>query len=186
MLEIALKNCTRLIRLINDVLDIEKIESGKMMLNLDVLDLNSLIQEAIDANQTFAQKFKINIMYAEQIKNIYVKVDHDRLIQVLTNLLSNAIKFSPAGGAVTIGMAKKGDHIQVNISDQGPGISDEFKPKLFTKFSQASKQNEKIGTGLGLSISKAIIEELSGRIDFTTQLHKGTTFYFLLPMYTTI
>ena len=168
LLMVAKKNSERLLRLINDILDVEKIELGKMEFHLDSIQLDTLIQEAIKANQPYAEKFKVNIYYIQSLPDIIVKVDHDRMIQVLTNLLSNAIQFSPKQGKVTIKMMKANNRVRVEIHDQGPGVPEEFQSRIFQKFAQADSSitRKQGGTGLGLSISKAIIEKLNGNISF--------------------
>jgi CheY-like chemotaxis protein len=116
---------------------------------------------------------------------VRVCVDSDRLIQVVTNLLSNAIKFSLPGSAVQVALHTQAGRVRVEISDNGPGIPDEFRERIFQKFSQAdsSDTRQKGGTGLGLSISKAIIERMDGNIGFTTEDQVGTTFFFELPLW---
>ncbi len=185
LLTIAKTNTERLIRLINDILDIEKIESGKMEFNLKTFDLNNLLQEVIAFNQSYADKFSVKIVLAKQIHQVFVKVDHDRFIQVLTNLLSNAIKFSPKNESVIVDVSVINNSIaRVSVSDKGEGIPEKFHDKIFQKFSQAdsSSTRKHEGTGLGLSITKSIIEKFGGAINFLTKLHHGTTFYFELPI----
>ena len=184
LIMVAKKNSERLLRLINDILDVEKIELGKMEFHLDSIQLDTLIQEAIKANQPYAEKFKVNIYYIQSLPDIIVKVDHDRMIQVLTNLLSNAIQFSPKQGKVTIKMVKANNRVKVEIHDQGPGVPEEFQSRIFQKFAQADSSitRKQGGTGLGLSISKAIIEKLNGNISFETTPSVGATFYFDLPI----
>ena len=185
LLAIAKNNSERLIRLINDILDIEKIESGSMQFHLENIELNSLVEEAIIVNQAYAKKFSVSMKLIEQLSHVYVNVDHDRLLQVLTNLLSNAVKFSPMNEEISISISMPMENkIRVSISDRGKGISEEFKPHAFKRFSQAdtSSTRENIGTGLGLNISKAIIEKLNGSIGFVSKPDKGSTFYFDLPI----
>jgi len=185
LLTIAKTNTERLIRLINDILDIEKIESGKMDFSLKTQDLNILVQEAVAINQAYANKFSVKIVIAKEIPSIMVSVDRDRLIQVFTNLLSNAIKFSPPNEAVILDVSVINQNVvRVSISDKGEGIPEEFQEKIFQKFSQAdsSSTRKHEGTGLGLNISRAIVERLGGTVNFVTKLHYGTTFYFELPI----
>ena len=183
MLDIAYNNSDRLVRLINDILDIEKIEAGKMNFKMVNLDLVALIEEAVDANQGYAKEhnvtFKITYFGGEQ----KIHADHDRLIQALTNLLSNAAKFSPDRGVVEVGLVRDGQILRVEVSDHGHGIPAAFHNKIFGKFSQAdsSDTRQKGGTGLGLSITKAIIEHHGGIIGFKSEEGVGTTFWFELP-----
>lgn len=180
---IAQSNCERLIRLINDILDSEKIESGKMRFELQAQELEPLLERALADNEGFAAQLGVKLVLHKAEDAPRVCVDGDRLIQVVTNLLSNAIKFSPPEGTVDVIVRKQGRRVRVEISDKGPGIPDEFRQRIFQKFSQAdsSDTRQKGGTGLGLSISKAIIERMEGNIGFTTESNKGTTFYFDLP-----
>lgn len=182
LLTIAEKNCERLIRLINDILDIEKIQSGRMHFDIQSYELAPLIKDAIDSNKNYAEKFGVKLR-CEQIESVMVNVDRDRLIQVITNLISNAVKFSPEGAIVTVSTLRHKDAIRVKIADEGQGIPVELQSKIFEKFVQGSATNIRRmeGTGLGLNISKAIIEKLQGNIDFKTS-SKGTTFYFDLPL----
>ncbi|MCK6512320.1 response regulator [Myxococcota bacterium] len=183
MLDIAYKNSQRLLRLINDILDIEKIESGKMDFSLKRHALRDLLEQAIESNRAYAQSFGVTLQLdvaagfcAE------VLVDGDRLIQVLTNLLSNAIKFSPKGGVVRVRLLPDQDRALVEVIDQGSGIPLSFQPRVFEKFAQAEASSTRLkgGTGLGLSIARAIIERLHGDIGFRSGAGMGTVFFFRL------
>ena len=183
LIEIAKNNCERLIRLINDMLDIEKIESGKMTFNLRPLELMELVEQVARANDGFAAQHGVRLQVTAAVPGGKVQGDGDRLMQVLTNLISNACKFSPVGSSVDIAVARLGERLRVEVADHGPGISDDFRKRIFQKFSQADATNTRKegGTGLGLSISKAIIERLGGQIGFFSEPGKGSTFYFELP-----
>jgi len=183
LIEIAHKNSERLVRLINDILDVEKIESGKMDFQLKPTRLMPVVAGAIEANRAYAEKFGVSIHLESGLPDVIVEADADRLTQVLTNLLSNAAKFSPKGQAVTVAVQRKGPTIRVSVADKGPGIPEDFRPNIFNKFAQAdtSDTRQKGGTGLGLSISKALIERMAGRLGFETALNAGTTFFFDLP-----
>jgi PAS domain S-box-containing protein len=185
LIEIAKSNCERLIRLINDMLDIEKIESGKMTFNLRSLELMELIEQVARANDGFAVQHGVRLQVTAAVPEAKIQGDGDRLAQVLTNLISNACKFSPCGSSVDIAVSRQGDQLRVEVTDHGPGISEEFRKRIFQKFSQADTTNARKegGTGLGLSISKAIIERLGGRIGFFSEPGKGATFYFELPQW---
>lgn len=185
LLSIAKQNTERLIRLINDILDLEKIEAGRIDLNMEVLDLRIITEEAILANQGFAEQFAVKLISSFPDSPILVEADHDRLIQVFTNLISNAIKFSPKNEAVFIKIMHENNCAKVMIHNEGEAIPVAFQEQVFDKFSQAdaSLARKRGGTGLGLSISKAIIEGLNGSIGFTSDFQKGTTFYFKLPLY---
>ncbi|MDQ6693870.1 MAG: PAS domain S-box protein [Chloroflexota bacterium] len=183
MVDIAHSNSERLVRLINDILDMEKIESGKMVFEIAPTSLMPLVSQAMDANQGYAGQFGVRFTIKESLDDATVNIDSDRMIQVLTNLLSNAAKFSPRGDAVEISVVRHDGKIRLLVEDHGPGISEEFSSRIFQKFAQAdsSDTRQKGGTGLGLSISKAIVESFGGELSFTTTLGKGTTFYFDLP-----
>jgi len=180
---IAKSNCERLIRLINDILDIEKIESGKMTLDLQVLELKPLLEQALAANEGYGTSKNVTLTLDFPDEELMVRADGDRLTQVVTNLLSNAMKFSPENGVVEIHVARNGTSVRVEVRDHGPGIPEEFRKRIFQKFSQAdsSDTRQKGGTGLGLNISRAIVERLGGTIGFETRTGEGTTFYFELP-----
>ncbi len=183
MVDIASKNSERLIRLINDILDIDKIESGKMIFNLQPVELMPLLELAIDINRAYGQQFDITFTLESSIAGVWVYADSDRLIQALTNLLSNAAKFSSAGMSVLVSLARRGDILRIAIHDRGPGIPEKFREQLFQKFAQAdaSDARQKGGTGLGLSITKAIVEKLGGQIDVMIVPDVGSIFYIDLP-----
>jgi PAS domain S-box-containing protein len=172
-----------MVRLINDYLDVVKIESGNMIFKLRPQDLTALVEAAVKATQPFAETFGVRFELRREAPGARVEADPDRLTQVLTNLLSNAAKFSPAGAAVTVSVERRPEGlVRVGVRDRGPGIPDAFRAKIFQKFTQARTTDPKRkGTGLGLSISKAIVEKLKGRIGFETGPASGTTFYFDLP-----
>jgi DNA-binding response OmpR family regulator len=180
---IAKSNCERLIRLINDMLDSEKIESGKMRLDLQVIDIRPLIQQVLAANEGFAGQYSVTLRLQAPDVPLQVRIDGDRMIQVLTNLLSNAVKFTPPGGAVEVRVSCLARSVRVEVVDCGPGIPEEFRGRIFQKFSQAdsSDTRQKGGTGLGLNISKALIEKMGGSIGFSSAVGTGTTFFFELP-----
>ncbi|MBI4789941.1 MAG: PAS domain S-box protein [Chloroflexi bacterium] len=187
LVEIAYKNSERLVLLINDILDIEKIESGKMIFHFKPLELAPLIEQAIEVNRGYAAQFGVQLALEPATTGIQVNGDSDRLTQVLTNLLSNACKFSPRDSTVQVSVAPHADNIRIAVRDHGPGIPDEFRSRIFQKFAQAdsSDTRQKGGTGLGLSISKAIVEKHGGQIGFATAKGVGTTLYFDLPEWRT-
>ncbi len=183
LLSIAYTNSQRLVRLINDILDIEKIESGKVAFDLQPVDLRPLIEQAIEANRGFADGYGARIVLDPAAPTATVRADVDRMMQVVTNLLSNAVKFSPTGEVVEISIESRGDTVRVSVRDHGPGIPDEFKMRIFDKFAQAdaSDARQKGGTGLGLNIVKQIITQHGGKIGFEAAPGGGTIFYFELP-----
>lgn len=186
LLEIASKNCERLILLVQDILDIQKIESKKMKFNYGWINLKSIVKQAIELNRNYDEGANISYHLKTPDKEIEVYVDKDRLLQVLTNLMSNAVKFSEKDGQIEIYIVDEKNNVRVSVVDHGPGIPPEFQSQIFNKFSQADSSSTKKqrGTGLGLHISKALIEQMGGKIGFQTQINQGTTFFFELPAQT--
>lgn len=182
MLTIAGNNTQRLLFLINDILDIQKIEAGQMIFKFHSLELSKFIEEAMENNATYAKQHGITISIKNNLSDAYVFADKERLMQVMANLLSNAAKFSPKGGVVQIDVARHDGSIRISVTDSGKGIPDNFHSKIFEKFTQSdsSDTRQKGGTGLGLSISKIIVERHQGIIDFVTNKNVGTTFFFEL------
>ncbi|MBA3660586.1 MAG: PAS domain-containing sensor histidine kinase [Gammaproteobacteria bacterium] len=185
LLVIANSNSDRLLNLISDILDIEKIEAGKAELKLQPININKIIQESITATRMYAEKFKITVILTTTVPHAKVRADKVRLMQVLVNLISNAVKFSPPNDKVEISIALKNDFIHVEVKDYGLGVSQKFSKHIFEKFSQAdSSTTRKVsGTGLGLSISKELIAAMGGTIGFFNNPTKGATFYFTLPVW---
>ncbi|MDX2098047.1 MAG: PAS domain S-box protein, partial [Leptolyngbyaceae cyanobacterium bins.59] len=172
LIQIAYKNSERLVVLINDILDIEKIESGQMNFEMKSLALVPLVEQAIEGNRAYGQQYGVQFNLETSLPEIKVQADANRLIQVLTNLLSNAAKFSPCNGTVQVVVRSEEEGwVRVAVSDRGPGIPGNFRDRVFQKFAQAdaSDTRQKGGTGLGLSISKAIIERMGGFIGFQTE-----------------
>ncbi|MBN1208558.1 MAG: response regulator [Myxococcaceae bacterium] len=183
MVRIARTNTERLIRLINDILDLEKIEAGKLELKLQSLEVSEVVEATFAGLRAMADAARVELR-AEVVGAGQVRADWDRLIQVLTNLVSNAIKFSPAQGVVSV-RARRDTEGQVyfQVVDQGPGIPPEKRARLFGKFQQldSSDTRSKGGTGLGLAISQAIVEQHGGHIDVDSEPGQGATFTFALP-----
>lgn len=185
LLDIANKNCERLLLLINDILDMEKIQAGKMKFDMKICDINKLVNESIVINRMYAEKFGVGLELSESVNNIGVNVDPDRLLQVLANLISNAAKFSTPGGMINLKINTIQKNVRVSVCDNGSGIPMEFQSRIFQKFSQAdsSSTRGKGGTGLGLSISKAIVEKNGGTLNFVSKPGVGSTFYIDLPIF---
>jgi PAS domain S-box-containing protein len=183
MLEMAERNSERLTLLINDILDLEKIESGRLEFAFKLIDLVTLAQRAVEDNDGYAHKHKVQLALNIALEQALVHGDENRLLQVFANLLSNAIKYSPQDGVVEVAIVPRIGGFRIIVKDQGPGISDAFRSRIFQRFAQAdsSDTREKGGTGLGLSITKAIVERHEGRIDYESEAGQGTTFYFDLP-----
>jgi len=182
LVDIASKNSDRLVRLINDILDVEKIESGQMGFRVVPQDLLTLVEQAVEANQPYGQPYGISLRIVDTAR-VLVRVDADRMQQVLNNLLSNAVKFSPRGGVVEVGVTVEGGQARLRVTDRGKGIPPEFQARIFEKFAQAdaTSTRQRGGTGLGLSISRAIVERQGGTIWFETAPGLGTTFWVELP-----
>jgi PAS domain S-box-containing protein len=182
LITIAHANCQRLIRLINDMLDVEKIQSGKMRFEMSRVSLVDVTRRCIESMRTYGEQYNVGITLAAA-GNADVRGDADRLTQIITNLVSNAVKFSPTGGQVTVTVDTVDRLVRLCVRDEGPGIPDEFRARIFTKFAQAdsSDSRQKGGTGLGLVIAKEIAERHGGKLWFESELGQGTTFYVDLP-----
>lgn len=183
MLDIAYKNSLRLSELINDLLDMDKLVSGKMQLNLQTQPLMPLVEHAIEATGAYASQYQVRFVLIAR-EDAQVGVDASRLQQVLNNLLSNAAKFSPQGAQVEIAVRQHDRKVRVEVTDHGTGVPAEFHERIFQKFSQAdsSDTRQKGGTGLGLAISKELIERMHGVIGFDSIEGQGARFYFELPL----
>jgi PAS domain S-box-containing protein len=185
LITIAHSNSERLVRLINDILDIEKIESGQMSFAVQPVELGAALEQAIEANRGFADSLDVQLVLEPVAGPALTLADPDRLMQVITNLLSNAAKFSPAGEQVTIGLAALADHHRITVADRGPGIPDEFKSRIFSKFAQADASDTRAqgGTGLGLSIVREIVARFGGSVGYEDRQGGGTVFRVDLPKY---
>jgi PAS domain S-box-containing protein len=183
LLAIANTNSQRLVRLINDILDIEKLESGHVVFNLSNVAVRSLVERAIEDNRGFAESYGVNVRLGVMSDDADVNADPDRLAQVVTNLLSNAIKFSPTGGEVLVAVENNTNNVRITVRDHGSGVPDDFKLHIFEKFAQAdaTSTRQKGGTGLGLSIVKQIVERLGGNVGFEDAPGGGAIFYIELP-----
>jgi PAS domain S-box-containing protein len=182
-LDMACQNSERLATLINDVLDLEKIESGQMQFRIEPLDIAIFLRKAIDLNTAYADKYGVRFQLLQPVPHVEVQADAGRLLQVITNLMSNAAKFSPRGGAIDIAAGVRDSMLRVSVRDRGPGIPPEFRDRIFGRFAQADSSDSRQigGTGLGLSICKVIIEKMRGRVGFDSAPGEGATFYFELP-----
>jgi PAS domain S-box-containing protein len=182
LIEVAHKNCQRLTRLINDFLDFQKAEAGRVELELHETDLVPLIDQAVQMNQMYAQQYGVRFVGDIRCGEARAVVDADRFMQILTNLLSNAAKFSTSGTEVTIGAVCSDSDVRVSVTNRGPTIPEEYRGKLFGKFVQvgSSLERKRQGSGLGLAISKSLVETMGGRIDFRSS-DGETEFFFELP-----
>ncbi|WBO23013.1 response regulator [Sphingomonas abietis] len=183
LVEIAENNSRRLIRLINDILDIEKIGSGRMHFESAPLDIVALLERALEGSRGLAEMKDVILELEAEERPLLVHGDADRLLQVATNLLSNAIRFSPERGTVDIRVTRRETDIIVAIEDEGPGIPEEFRLRIFERFSQAAGGAAiSGGTGLGLAISREIISAHEGRIWFGRAAGGGARLVFSLPL----
>jgi PAS domain S-box-containing protein len=183
---VAERNGQRLLDLINDILDIEKIESGKLTLAPEVFGMDELVREAMELNKGFADRFRVRFESSGEQPAHVVNADRKRLLQVMTNLLSNAAKFSPEGGVVEILTGPADAGLRIAVQDRGPGIPEAFRSRMFGRFTQADSttSRQKGGTGLGLAICKRLVELMHGRIGFEDRAGGGSTFWFELPRHT--
>jgi PAS domain S-box-containing protein len=184
MLDIAHKNSLRLSHLIDDLLDMEKLVEGKIRFDLQVQALMPLIEQAVESTRAYGEKLNVSFCVSERADQVQVRVDGDRLQQVMSNFLSNAAKFSPPGEQVQISVRQEGKVVRVVVTDHGAGIPLEFCDRIFQKFSQADSSNtrQKGGTGLGLAITKELIERMNGLVGFSSEPGAGASFHFELPL----
>jgi PAS domain S-box-containing protein len=184
MLGIAHKNSQRLTLLINDLLDMEKLLAGKMAFDMRVQPLVPIIEQSLEANKAYADTFGVVLVLHVELADVLVNIDAQRLQQVMANFISNAVKFSPVDGTVEIYVTRRGQQIEIAVADHGPGVSEEFRTRIFQKFAQAdsSDSRQRGGTGLGLAISKAFVERMHGSISFDSAPGQGATFFAHFPV----
>jgi PAS domain S-box-containing protein len=183
MVQIAYKNSGRLVRLINDILDVGKLEADQLVLQMVSVPLADLLQQSVEANASYAEMYGVHFLLDADSTGDRVMVDPDRLMQVVTNLLSNAAKFSEPGSDVLIRLRSGPTAIRIEVEDSGPGIPDAFKSRIFEKFAQADASTTRRfeGSGLGLSIARKLIEAMGGTIGYSTVVGQGTIFFLDLP-----
>lgn len=178
-LDIATRNTRRLADLVNDLLLLQKAEAGKIEFEFETRDLGELLHEAVERFRPFADRKNVTIKLDAPLGEYWARFDRMRLDQVITNLLSNATKFSDEHAEVRVSLKRNGDLLRLAVADDGIGIAEEARGKLFEEFSQVDSSNTRKfeGTGLGLNISKRIVEAHKGQIDFTSKLGAGSTFF---------
>ncbi len=183
LMGIAQRNCDRLIRLINDILDIQKMEAGQLEIYLANLDICEQVEHSVNANASYAEQFDTIFKVTQPQGPILVHVDADRLGQVFANLLSNAAKFSPSGGVVDIIVTRADGAVTIAVRDHGIGIAQEHQGDIFSKFKQVdeSDSRQKGGTGLGLAISRELMLAMGGEIWLESESGEGSTFFIRLP-----
>lgn len=184
LLTIAKTNSNRLAALIDDLLDLQKIEMGELTVELAVVDMSQLVLDSAEACEGFAKSMNVTLVTTGTEQPQYVKGDYGRLMQVMGNVLSNAFKFSEDGGLVAVSLKSQGGVLRISVQDTGIGMPDNVKDKVFGHFSQvdASDTRKKGGSGLGLNITRSILKKHNGRIDYVSELGIGTTFFIDLPM----
>lgn len=183
LLEIAARNSDQLKHLINDLLDMDKLVSGKIRMQIESGPIYPVIASAVEQLHTYALDQEVRVALVRPAEELTGHFDPHRLQQAFMNLLSNAIKFSPRGGRVSIAIESRHDHIRISVTDQGAGIPADFRDRLFTKFAQAdsSTTRGRRGTGLGLAITRDIMTQMGGNVGFRTEEGKGSTFWLVLP-----
>ena len=184
MLDIAYKNAQRLTLLINDLLDMEKILAGQMVFDMRAQALLPILVSSLESNKAYAATFGVALALRKKDEHLYACIDAQRLQQVLANFISNAVKFSTVGGQVEVELLRQDNLAMIAVVDHGPGISDEFRARIFQKFAQAdaSDSRQRGGTGLGLAISKEFVERMHGTIGFDSEPGRGATFFACFPL----
>lgn len=183
LVAMGLRNCEHLTMLIEDLIDVNKLEAGTVRFQSQVIDIQEPIVSALKTIATIAGDKQIELRSELLDSEAYAFIDPQRLRQVLINLLSNAVKFSPRSTAVTVGLARNNDRLEISIRDQGPGIPEDFQPRVFEKFARDAtvEASGTDGFGLGLCISKGLVEQMSGSISFETDATSGTVFRVAFP-----
>lgn len=184
MVELAKSNADRLVRLINDILDVESIEAGEVAFRNEMIKIDKAVFEAVESCRPYAEMNNVTFTINGSVPDGKIWADRDRFVQVMANLLSNAAKFSPAGETVEVRVSQLDDDVRIEVVDNGIGIPKEFRNVIFEKFSQADSSDTRNmnGTGLGLNIAKNIVQKMRGSIGFFENKDKGTTFYVVLPL----
>ena len=164
---------------INDILDLEKLSAGNMVLEMQSIEFSKVIKQVVEINNGLTQQYNVKINLGDLPESAIIWGDANRVMQVLTNLLSNAVKFSPERGIVDIRLIKDRQYWRVEIHDQGPGITNEFRERIFGAFSQSELANvrQKGGIGLGLNIAKIIVEKMEGLIGYESDEGEGSVFW---------
>ena len=183
MLKIAHQNSERLVRIINDILDIENIESGKFQIDPRDVPLAAFLRHALELNAGYGARHEVRFVLATVPDGTQVRADPDRLMQVMSKLLSNAAKFSSPGSFVWVRYRREDSRVHIEVEDRGTGIPEGFRARVFEKFTQADSSASRRfdGTGLGLSITRHLVQAMGGTIGFATNIGRGTTFRFDLP-----
>lgn len=184
MVVMASRNCERLVELVNDILDLEKMQTGQLVVQPEIVDLVKLLRDHLRSTLGFARLYQVQLTMPRQEAAVWVSVDPRRMTQVMGNLVSNAIKFSPAGSAVEVQLHRDETTCTIAVRDHGPGIPIDFRPRVFEKFAQADAGDARShgGSGLGLPITRELVERMRGRIGFECPPEGGTIFSVTLPL----
>jgi len=183
MVKLARESSDKLGNLVNDILDLKKIETGKFELQIEQLDLSLLLKESGQALNCMAQQYGVSLLCEGSQTGAFVRADRLRLLQILANLISNGIKYSPEGAVLKVELVKTAGYWRIEVKDRGPGITPENLSKLFDKFKQLENSDNKprSGTGLGLAIAKSLVEQHGGHIGVYSKVGEGSTFWFDMP-----
>lgn len=183
-IDMASTSTSQLMHLVNDFLDIQKLDAGKLQFHMETEGLRAIVQQSVEANLVYAREFNVEYKLVEPQDKANVCCDSKRIYQVITNLLSNAAKYGGKQDTIEISVNNMGSKARVSIKDNGPGIPEDFHDKVFSQFSMANISNKTSikSSGLGLNIAKSIVEHHNGNIGFDTSTGKGTTFWFELPV----
>jgi signal transduction histidine kinase len=184
LVDLASRNCTRLMAIANDLLDFTRIGAGRFSINATTVELQPFLEQVVETRRIAPDAPAIEMNVSPGAKGAKLVADPLRIQQVLDNLLANAIKFTPEGGGIEVDVDRHDGHLRISVADHGPGIPKDFRRQVFEVFTQADSScaRGKGGSGLGLSICKSIVEAHGGRIGFISEAGEGTTFYFDLPL----
>ena len=185
MIEIAHRNGQRLINIVNDILDVAKINAGKLELNISKHNIYDVLNEAVELNMPYIKRCECDIKIEyDNAQPVFVNMDKDRIIQVMNNFISNAAKFTKIKDTIILNVGLEENLVKISVTDHGLGIKDKNKSSIFERFMQSSDNvNKKLpGTGLGLSLCKYLVEQHDGIIGFKSKVKIGSEFYFKLPL----
>ena len=182
--EVIIKNAKKINRLVDQLLDLSRIEAGQMKLSISEQDLISVIKEIISSFQSFAERKHILFTFNPSFEELFINIDRDKVEKIVNNILSNAFKFTPMGGTIELSVTKNEEYANISISDSGIGIPKEKISKIFDRFYQVngSHKREEEGTGIGLALSKELVELHKGKIQVESREGKGTVFTISFPM----
>jgi len=180
-IDIIDRKTSEALRLIGDLMDMERIAAGKLGLQIETHEINEIVQHSVKSFQHLASVKRITLLLSSENSGVIVAFDRDRIAQVLSNLIGNAIKFTPKGGSITLTVSQSEQGVQLAVADTGPGISEDMQKAIFRRFWQIGK-NDRRGLGLGLYISKMIVEAHHGKVWVESKLGQGSVFYVTIPL----